>query len=222
MRILKPLSFAIILLLLRFLTSCTLLQESQNEVSPDAKAKISQKVKAKASFDTQDGDSPDDEDSSNTKNEAYSEVRNSQVSSGTRGKEFPKAKYPSSSGIKGAAIANSYSQLAGEVQTNCKVNTKLTNKLDVNICSAAWASAADQKLDQVYQEFRSQVKGSPREKLLITAHQNWLYFRDADCEYAQNASSRKTVEPSTYFSCITRLTEHRIKDLENYLEEGQI
>ncbi|MGC1248187.1 MAG: lysozyme inhibitor LprI family protein [Spirulinaceae cyanobacterium] len=112
---------------------------------------------------------------------------------------------------KASVVAEVSPQGKIEPQIDCSDSSNL-NQQEMNICAAADTEVADKKLNQVYQELRSELKGSPREELLINAQQNWIAFRDADCEYEQSLSAGGTIAPLIYSSCLTRITEKRVKD----------
>ena len=95
-------------------------------------------------------------------------------------------------------------------------------QLEINICEANLAQAADDKLNQVYQQLRLSIKDTPQEQKLITAEEKWVQFRDADCEYAKSKHEGGSIAPAIYYSCIAHLTKQRTKDLEEYLKQENL
>ena len=93
---------------------------------------------------------------------------------------------------------------------------------EINDCAALQAQAADKKLNEVYQQLRAKIQGSPQEAQLIEAQQQWIKFRDTDCEYAKSQYEGGSIVPTIEAGCITRLTEQRTKDLEDYLEQARL
>ncbi|NEP09530.1 MAG: DUF1311 domain-containing protein [Symploca sp. SIO2C1] len=93
---------------------------------------------------------------------------------------------------------------------------------EINACAALEAQAADKKLNEVYQQLQAKIQDSPQEQRLIEAQQKWIKFRDADCEYAKSQYEGGSIVPTIEAACITRLTEQRTKDLEEYLEEASL
>ncbi|NEP56424.1 MAG: DUF1311 domain-containing protein [Symploca sp. SIO2G7] len=93
---------------------------------------------------------------------------------------------------------------------------------EINACAGLQAQAADKKLNQVYQQLQAEIKGSPQSQRLIEAQQQWIKFRDADCEYAKGQYEGGTIVPTISAGCITRLTQQRTKDLEEYLEQANL
>ncbi|MGG6263629.1 lysozyme inhibitor LprI family protein [Leptolyngbya sp. AN03gr2] len=89
----------------------------------------------------------------------------------------------------------------------------------MNICAAQQASAADRKLNQVYQKAIAKFKGTPNEKQLVTAQQAWIQFRDASCTFERDRFKGGSIAPLMYSSCVTELTQERTKALERYLTE---
>ncbi len=93
---------------------------------------------------------------------------------------------------------------------------------EINACAALEAEEADKKLNQVYQQLRAKIKDSPQEERLIEAQQQWIKFRDADCEYAKGQYEGGSIVPTIEAACITQLTEQRTQDLEDYLEDASL
>ena len=96
------------------------------------------------------------------------------------------------------------------------------NQLEINTCAGLQAQEADKKLNEVYQQLRAKIKDFPQEPRLIEAQQQWIKFRDADCEYAKSQYEGGSIVPTVEAGCITRLTEQRTKDLEDYLKEAAL
>lgn len=89
----------------------------------------------------------------------------------------------------------------------------------INTCASSSAKAADQKLNQVYQQLKSTLKGSHREKLLINAELMWVRFRDTNCAFERSSYQGGSIAPSIYHSCIEQMTKQRTEQLENYLRQ---
>lgn len=127
------------------------------------------------------------------------------------------------------------SSTSAVVETNAQTPTTITDgeianketsldcdnaqtQAEINACAGLQAQAADKILNQVYQQLQAKVKDSPQEQRLIEAQQQWIKFRDADCEYAKGQYEGGSIVPTIQAGCMTRLTEQRTKDLEEYLE----
>jgi uncharacterized protein YecT (DUF1311 family) len=87
----------------------------------------------------------------------------------------------------------------------------------MNECAAIAYQAADQKLNQVYQELKAALPDY-RQPKLVTAQQVWIKFRDANCEFEKSAVEGGSLAPTIYYSCLTQLTEQRTKELQGYLD----
>lgn len=72
---------------------------------------------------------------------------------------------------------------------------------------------ADRKLNQVYKQLRSKVSSARRTKL-ETAELAWIKFRDGNCRF------ESTQARAGENLCLTRLTEQRTGELENFLKES--
>lgn len=88
----------------------------------------------------------------------------------------------------------------------------------INTCASLSAEAADKQLNQVYQQLRSNLKGSQREKLLIDAELAWIRFRDINCAFEKSSYEGGSIAPSVYYSCIEQMTKQRTQKLEGYLK----
>lgn len=88
----------------------------------------------------------------------------------------------------------------------------------INACAGLSAEAADKQLNQVYQQLRSNLKGSQREKLLIDAELAWIRFRDINCAFEKSSYEGGSIAPSVYYGCIEQITKQRIQKLEGYLK----
>lgn len=88
----------------------------------------------------------------------------------------------------------------------------------INTCASLSAEAADQQLNQVYQQLRLNLKGSQREKLLTDAELAWIRFRDINCAFEKSSYEGGSIAPSVYYSCIEEMTKQRTQKLEGYLK----
>jgi uncharacterized protein YecT (DUF1311 family) len=112
--------------------------------------------------------------------------------------------------------ANTESPLANNPSSASCENAQ--TQAQINQCAGSEASSADAKLNQVYRQLRTKLKGSSQEQRLINAQQKWIAFRDADCKYAENQYEGGSFAPAARAFCITNLTQQRTKDLQAYLE----
>ncbi|WNM18047.1 lysozyme inhibitor LprI family protein [Flavobacterium capsici] len=72
---------------------------------------------------------------------------------------------------------------------------------------------ADAELNKVYQELVAQLDAEET-KLLITAQRYWIGYRDAHCEFEKKPSEGGSIQPLVYATCLTEVTEQRIKELK--------
>ncbi|NEO26356.1 MAG: lysozyme inhibitor LprI family protein [Kamptonema sp. SIO4C4] len=90
---------------------------------------------------------------------------------------------------------------------------------ELNYCAAQAATAADKRLNAVYQQLRGAIQGTPQEQRLINAQLAWIEFRDRDCDYAQHQYDGGSMMPMIYGFCVADLTEKRTRELAEYLEQ---
>jgi len=88
---------------------------------------------------------------------------------------------------------------------------------EMNECAAIAYQAADQKLNQVYQELKAALPDY-RQPKLVTAQQVWINFRDANCEFEKSAVEGGSLAPTIYYNCLSQLTEQRTKELQGYFD----
>ncbi len=103
-------------------------------------------------------------------------------------------------------------------QPNCK---SPQTTADMNMCSSQEFQAADKKLNQVYQQLQAKLKGQQKQRLTV-AQRSWLKFRDDSCNYEMGQFEGGTLAGSTYGYCRARVTQERVKDLEDYLKQASL
>ncbi|MEK0180244.1 MAG: DUF1311 domain-containing protein [Oscillatoriales cyanobacterium] len=112
--------------------------------------------------------------------------------------------------------SNTPLQLAQE--PNCK--TPLTT-FDMTVCYGQDFQVADRKLNQVYQQLQQKLNSKQQERLTV-AQLSWIEFRDKSCDFARGRVEGGTLAGPIYILCKLRVTQERIKDLEYYLQEGNL
>jgi uncharacterized protein YecT (DUF1311 family) len=82
---------------------------------------------------------------------------------------------------------------------------------------------SDQQLNAVYNKLRAKISDAGKAKLQA-AQQSWLRFRDQECEFETMGTVGGSIHSMIVANCLTRLTDHRIKDLEAQLncKEGDL
>ncbi|MBE9215702.1 lysozyme inhibitor LprI family protein [Plectonema cf. radiosum LEGE 06105] len=109
------------------------------------------------------------------------------------------------------AHANSY-QIAQNVNCN---NPQTT--LEMRVCAGRSYEAADKKLNQVYRQLKPKLNAK-QQKRLVDAQIAWIQFRDKSCAFEAGEAEGGTLEPVLKLSCLTDVTQQRVKDLERYLK----
>ncbi|MEA5596410.1 lysozyme inhibitor LprI family protein [Rivularia sp. UHCC 0363] len=113
--------------------------------------------------------------------------------------------------VPNLARGNSY-EIAQNV--NCK-NPQTTSQM--RICAGRSYETADQKLNQVYRQLKPKLRAS-QQKRLVDAQTAWIQFRDKSCAFEAGDAEGGTLEPVLKLSCLTDVTQQRVKDLQRYLE----
>ncbi|MBD2772188.1 lysozyme inhibitor LprI family protein [Iningainema tapete] len=102
---------------------------------------------------------------------------------------------------------------AQKPKVNC---AKATNTVEMKYCSQQSYQKADEKLNQGYKKVISTISGEQKQ-LLVTAQQEWIKFRDNNCNFETYLSRGGTGYEIFRNGCLERLTKQRTKDLQEYL-----
>ncbi|RMH69113.1 MAG: DUF1311 domain-containing protein [Gemmatimonadetes bacterium] len=89
---------------------------------------------------------------------------------------------------------------------------------EMNVCAAEAYDAADAELNRIYQEVRAQLDAEMKAKL-TTAQRAWIAFRDAHCDCEAYEFSGGTIYTAIYYGCLTEMTERRIEEIKQLIEE---
>ena len=84
-------------------------------------------------------------------------------------------------------------------------------------CAEYHAVAADIELNTVYQKLLGKLQGTHGKERLPKAQRAWRAFRDANCAFEASSWEGGTGHGITLSACETRMTQHRTKELENYV-----
>lgn len=128
------------------------------------------------------------------------------------------------------ALLLSASQSA-DYQPNC---ANPQTQLDMNLCSARAAAAADAELNRLWPRVREHLQAQDRNfaslrsadrrpgfwQTALNAQRSWLAFRDRQCTLEGYEARGGTMEPMLVALCRERLTRARIVELVAILEEG--
>jgi uncharacterized protein YecT (DUF1311 family) len=98
---------------------------------------------------------------------------------------------------------------------NCE---NLQSTAEMNDCAGREYRTADQKLNQVYRQLQSKLRGKQKQRM-TNAQLAWIKFRDANCNYERGTFEGGTGESFIGTSCLTRMTQQRTKELEAYLQD---
>ncbi|MBF2017182.1 MAG: DUF1311 domain-containing protein [Rivularia sp. T60_A2020_040] len=109
------------------------------------------------------------------------------------------------------ADANSF-----KIAQNVNCNNPQTT-LEMRVCAGKSYETADKKLNQVYRQLKPKLNAK-QQKRLVDAQTAWIQFRDKSCAYEAGEAEGGTLEPVLKLSCLTDVTQQRVKDLEGYLK----
>jgi uncharacterized protein YecT (DUF1311 family) len=108
--------------------------------------------------------------------------------------------------------------------TSTKPTTQARNCQNFNQCPELTASAAQQRLEEVYQQLVSQLGGASREKL-INSQLKWVTFVEAQCSFETRGFDDSTqfslvgdeTKPTLRDRCLDSMAQQRTQDLTRYL-----
>ncbi|MEM8640623.1 MAG: lysozyme inhibitor LprI family protein [Cyanobacteria bacterium P01_G01_bin.54] len=90
----------------------------------------------------------------------------------------------------------------------------------MNICAQQDWDASDRRLKQTYQTLQTELP-TEAARSLTTAQQQWLAFRDAECELESSYAEGGSLQPLLYSACAATLTDQRNQDLTDY-QQGRL
>ena len=86
----------------------------------------------------------------------------------------------------------------------------------INHCLSQEHAFWDRLLNDAYQQVLAERDETEEEGVRV-AQRAWLTYRDATCEMEADQMAGGSGEAMLRFECLSRLTERRARDLENYL-----
>lgn len=102
--------------------------------------------------------------------------------------------------------------MAPAAQAACPGQTQL----EMNACAAEAFVQADAELNAVWAQAKSFMDGIGQGPTLLDAQRKWLAYRDAACAAEIAPYEGGSIQPLILHTCLTRLTQARRQDLENF------
>lgn len=93
----------------------------------------------------------------------------------------------------------------------------LTTQSEMNRCAEDEYRKADAELNRVYQQVMSKLEPDHRERLKV-AQRAWLTFRDAHCDCEAFTFNGGSMQPLSYYSCLSATTKERITQLRQLMD----
>lgn len=103
--------------------------------------------------------------------------------------------------------------LAQNIQCKPDGNTAQMKK-----CAADDYAIADKRLNQIYQQLIAKLQGEQKQRL-IQAQRTWIQFRDQTCRFESSQVLGGTAEGLFFTTCLTKVTQDRTQDLQEYISE---
>lgn len=92
------------------------------------------------------------------------------------------------------------------------------NTAEMKKCASDDYAVADKRLNQVYQQLIGQLRGEQKQRL-IQAQRTWIQFRDQNCRFVSSQALGGTAEGLFLTTCLTKVTQQRTQDLQEYINE---
>lgn len=93
------------------------------------------------------------------------------------------------------------------------------NQFELNQCAARARDQADAELNKVYRQLLKDAGSAERVKLRA-AQLAWIKFRDTNCDYESLGNKGGSIYPMVYSFCLARVTNTRVKQLQDILRES--
>lgn len=94
---------------------------------------------------------------------------------------------------------------------------KAMTQIDMDMCANRDYQAADKKLNDVYRKLMAALDDKGYQAKLKTAERAWIQYRDTECTFEVAQNEGGTIYPMAYSGCVTKLTDARTKELQDYL-----
>ncbi len=83
-------------------------------------------------------------------------------------------------------------------------------------CAGIAYEAVDKKLNQVYQQLKSKLTGTEKQRL-VESQLAWIKYRDTTCDFETYSSRDGTGYGVFLNECLQRITQERTNDLRQYI-----
>jgi uncharacterized protein YecT (DUF1311 family) len=94
------------------------------------------------------------------------------------------------------------------------------SQAELNQCAARARDKADAELNKVYRELMKDAGTTERAKLRA-AQLAWIKFRDTQCDYESVGNKGGSIYPMVMSFCLARVTNARVKQLQEILRESR-
>lgn len=91
--------------------------------------------------------------------------------------------------------------------------------VEMRDCAGKEYRRADAELNGVYQQLMSKLDDAGYKSALRISEQDWIKYRDANCEFESYLNKGGTIYPVVYEGCRTRMTVARTNELREMLKQ---
>lgn len=100
-------------------------------------------------------------------------------------------------------------------RVDCK---NANNTVEINYCAGESYKAADRRLNDVYRQLSSTMRGEQKSKLIET-QETWIQYRDRNCSFETFGSRGGTGYSAFLSGCLERMTKQRTADFQRFMSE---
>jgi uncharacterized protein YecT (DUF1311 family) len=93
--------------------------------------------------------------------------------------------------------------------------------VEMRDCAGKEYKKADAELNSVYKQLMSKLADEGHKAALRTAQQDWIKYRDSNCEFEAYLNRGGTIYPVVYTGCLSAMTMTRTKELRELSEEQE-
>lgn len=90
--------------------------------------------------------------------------------------------------------------------------------VEINYCAGESYRAADRRLNDVYRQLSSTMRGEQKSKLIET-QETWIQYRDRNCSFETYGNRGGTGYSTFLLGCLERMTNQRTTDFQRFMRE---
>ena len=93
------------------------------------------------------------------------------------------------------------------------------SQMEMNVQAYNDYKVADAKMSALYKKVLKTFTKATDKKLLLETQRAWIKYKETHCKLVATAYEGGSIQPLISATCLTSITEARIKELEDLIEE---